>query len=99
MSNFWRPTAAATPVQGWGVVTLDPARRYAEVVTVLAHRSLALGSLTFSEAPLPDPNSIVTVQLETARPGHQGQPGGAMPQFYQLTLQPGTSQHLAFPCL
>jgi len=47
------PPPGATPVQGWGVATLDPARRDAEVIRIPAGETLALGSLTFSDATSP----------------------------------------------
>lgn len=97
MTFPWPPPDGTTPVHGWGFVTLDPAHRYGEVIQVPADRSLAVGSLTFSDRSPPDPNANVTLQFETAAPGQQGQPGGAMSQFYQLTLASGASQHLAFP--
>ena len=78
-------------------MTLDPAHKYAEVIHVPADSGLALGSLTFSDASRPNPSWSVTLQLETAQPGSPGHPGGAMSQFYQVTVIGGTSQHLAFP--
>jgi hypothetical protein len=97
MTTHWQPPAHARPVHGWGTVTTDPARQYAELIEVAANSSLAVGSLTFSDSSSYDPATAVTLQFETAAPGQPGQPGGAYSQFYQLTIPLGGSQHLAFP--
>ncbi|MBV8220683.1 MAG: hypothetical protein JO325_19645 [Solirubrobacterales bacterium] len=97
MATYWQAPAHARPVHGWGVVTNDPAGQHAELIEVAANSSLAVGSLTFSDSARYDPAAAVTLQFETAAPGQPGHPGGAMSQFYQLTVQLGTSQHLAFP--
>ncbi|MBV8991128.1 MAG: hypothetical protein JO372_21440 [Solirubrobacterales bacterium] len=97
MATHWQAPAHAQPVHGRGVVTTDPAGQYAELIEVAANSSLAVGSLTFSDSTQYNPAAAVTLQFETAAPGHAGQPGGAMSQFYDLTVMLGSSQHLAFP--
>jgi hypothetical protein len=91
------PPPGATPVQGWGVATLDPARRYAEVVRIAAGETLALGSLTFSDATSPEPNKAAILQLETAVAGNAGAPGPVLTQFFQLEVVSGGSFHMPFP--
>ncbi len=104
MATHWQLPAHAQPVHGSGLVTADPGRQYAELIEVGANSSLAVGSLTFSEGSLTypdtsssDPVPNITLQFETAAPGQPGHPGGAMSEFYQLTIPLGGSQHLAFP--
>ncbi len=97
IATHWQPPTHARPVHGWGVVTLDPARQYAELIEVAANSTLAVASLTFSDRSSYDPPAAATLQFETAAPGQPGQPGGAMSQFYQLTILLGGTQHLAFP--
>jgi hypothetical protein len=91
------PPPDATPVHGWGVATLDPARRYGEVVRIPAGQTLALGSLTFSDATSPEPNKASILQFETAVAGNAGQPGPVLTQFFQLELPSGGSFHMPFP--
>jgi hypothetical protein len=79
------------------VATLDPARRYAEVARIPAGGTLAIGSLTFSDATTPEPNKAAILQLETAVAGNGGVPGPVLSQFFQLEVPSGGSFHMPFP--
>ena len=74
MIPHWQPPASARPVHGWGIVTgFGPGQR-AELISVPAGSSLAIGSLTFSDSSPPDPAGAVTLQFETAAPASRASP-------------------------